>query len=460
MLKNLLWIIPSMLIVSVVLLAQAAPKSRALVRFITVDPGHFHAALVHKEMYPEVSRKVAVYAPLGPDLVEHLNRMIRFNTRAERPTSWELDAFTGPDFFQRMLKERPGNVVVLSGRNRGKIDYIKASVEAGLNVLSDKPWIIRAEDLPKLESALNTAQARNLVAYDIMTERYEITTMLQKELVNDPAVFGSPESGTQEDPGAYLKSVHYIMKMVAGAPNLRPAWFFDVLQQGEALSDVGTHLVDMVAWTLFPEQPIEYRTQVRLLAARRWPTLLTRDEFRKVTNEPAFPAYLKEHVKGDTLQYYCNTQLAYTLRGIHVKLDVLWDYEAREGHGDTHHAVYRGSKARVVVYQGKEQKYRPETYVIPNSAALRPEVLAAARKRVQALQTRWPGVGVEDLGDRIWITAPDKYRVGHEFHFAEVTNRFLQYLKNPKSLPAWEKACMLAKYYISTKGVELSHQAR
>ena len=86
-----------------------------------------------------------------------------------------------------MLRERPGNVVVLSGRNRGKIDRIAASVGAGLNVLADKPWILHSEDLPKLEAALADADAKGLVAYDIMTERFEITSMLQRALVNDPA---------------------------------------------------------------------------------------------------------------------------------------------------------------------------------------------------------------------------------------------------------------------------------
>jgi hypothetical protein len=48
------------------------------------------------------------------------------------------------------------------------------------------------------------------------------------------------------------------------------------------------------------------------------------------------------------------------------------------------------------------------------------------------------------------------YRVGHEAHFAEVTRQFFAYLKDPKTLPAWEKPNMLAKYYVSTKGVEMA----
>jgi hypothetical protein len=35
---------------------------------IVADPGHFHAALVQKEMYPNLSPKVQVYAPVGRTL--------------------------------------------------------------------------------------------------------------------------------------------------------------------------------------------------------------------------------------------------------------------------------------------------------------------------------------------------------------------------------------------------------
>ena len=60
--------------------------------------------------------------------------------------------------------------------------------------------------------------------------------------------------GTEADPGVYMESVHHLMKVVAGAPNIRPPWFFDTAEQGEGLNDIGTHLVDLVQWTLFPGQ--------------------------------------------------------------------------------------------------------------------------------------------------------------------------------------------------------------
>src|SRR5918996_692197 len=138
-------------------LTGAGQESRSAmpdVRLMTLDPGHFHAALLQKEMYPGVAARVDIFAPLGPDLIEHLKRISSFNRRDERPTAWLTEVHARPDFFERMLRERPGNVVVLSGRNRGKIDRIGASVASGLNVLADKPWILKTEDLAKLEAAL------------------------------------------------------------------------------------------------------------------------------------------------------------------------------------------------------------------------------------------------------------------------------------------------------------------
>ncbi|HKX33383.1 MAG TPA: putative oxidoreductase C-terminal domain-containing protein [Blastocatellia bacterium] len=429
------------------------------VKIMTLDPGHFHAALVQKEMYPGVAPKVHVYAPLGSDLSEHLNRIGRFNLRTDQPTRWELEIHTGADFFERMLRERPGNVVVISGRNQGKMDRIQASVAAGLNVLVDKPWIISATDFGKLEATLNQAAARKLVAYDIMTERYEITTILQRELLQDPEVFGEITKGTPSEPAVYFESVHHILKVVDGAPNIRPTWFFDVKQQGEGVADVGTHLVDLTQWMLFPEQSIDYHREIQVSAARRWPTEMTPAEFRRVTNIAKFPDFLSSNVnaKGN-LDYYCNGSMTYALRGVNTKIDVIWNYEAPAGGGDTHLAVFKGTKSKLEVRQGKEENWKAELYVIPNGSTDRDRLLSALKKRIESLQGRYPGVSVEASGEKIKVVIPDKYRDGHESHFAQVTRRFLEYLRDPKTMPKWEQANMLAKYYTTTKGLELSYR--
>jgi len=94
---------------------------------IIVDPGHFHVALVQQEMYAKVSPRVHVYAPLGPDLLDYLTRIARFNNRAERPTSRAIEIHASSDFLERMSHERPGTVAILCGRNRGKIGHVTAA---------------------------------------------------------------------------------------------------------------------------------------------------------------------------------------------------------------------------------------------------------------------------------------------------------------------------------------------
>lgn len=428
------------------------------VHLMTLDPGHFHAALVQKEMYEDVSPQVDVYAPLGPDLLAHLNRILGFNTRKDQPTNWRLDIHAGQDYLERMIQEKPGNAVVLSGRNDRKIHRMEAALAAGINVLADKPWILTTADFHTLQRVLDLAEARGLIALDIMTERHEITSILQKELVQDTDTFGSPVAGTEAEPGVFMESMHYLIKQVAGQPLRRPPWFFDIQQQGEGLTDVGTHLVDLVPWILFPNQGLDYRKDINVLSGKRWPTVMTCADFQQVTGEADFSDCHVSHLRDGQLDYYCNNLVSYKIRGIHVKLNILWDLKAVQGAGDTHFAVFRGTKASVEVRQGKEQNFKPELFVTPNSGT-GDEVAKALQKKVQSLQANFPGVGVQERGLEWWITIPDSYRVGHEAHFAQVTNQFLKYLQHSRTLPAWEKPNMLAKYYVTTRGVELARKS-
>jgi predicted dehydrogenase len=422
------------------------------VKLIALDPAHFHAALVQKEMLPGIDRRSYIYAPLGQDLYEHLKRIEGFNTRADRPTDWELDIHTTNDPLRRMCTERPGNVVVLAGHSGNKMDRIRASLDSGLNVLADKPWIIHAAQIPALEAALDLADRSGLVAYDIMTERYEPTNIIQKNLVNDPAVFGTVVAGTESEPGVEIESVHHLLKLVAGQPNLRPAFFFDASDQGTALADVGTHLLDLVQVTLFPDQSIRTPQDLRVGAIRRWPTEMTLEQFQRVTALAAFPPRLAPIVKQGKLQFDGNGEVHYQIRGIQVRLAALWHYESPNGI-DLHHAIYRGSNARVEVRQGEKEKFVPEVYVIPNGAQARAAVTQALEAHLRRAQAQFSGVAYVAGGDELHITIPDRYRIGHEAHFGQVLGHFLTYLGSPKSLPAWERANMISKYTVSTTGV-------
>ena len=155
---------------------QKAKKNTSLeknyqVKLITVDPGHFHAALVQKNMYSQISPEVHVYAPQGPDYQQHLFRIGSYNHRQVNPTSWNEIVYVGADFFEKMIAEKTGNVVVLSGNNRKKAEYISKSINAGLNVLADKPMIINPEDFPILENALERPQPSLMASSKIIAFR-------------------------------------------------------------------------------------------------------------------------------------------------------------------------------------------------------------------------------------------------------------------------------------------------
>ena len=427
------------------------------VRLVILDPGHYHAALVQKTMYEQIDPVVEVYAPNGPDVENYLSQIQRFNERTDNPTHWQEEVYKGDDFLEKMLADKSGDIVVLSGNNHRKAEYIKASIDDGFNVFSDKPMCIDAKGFALLEQAFTTAKSKGLLLYDIMTERYNVTCILQKLLVLDKDLFGEQQAGSVDNPGVVKESVHYFFKYVSGAPVRRPGWYFDTTQQGEGLVDVTTHLIDLVMWTCFPNQAIDYHKDVVMKEARRWPTMISRGQYEKVTGLPSFPAFLVDKLNGlGVLPCYSNGEMVFTLKGIYVKISVSWQFEAAEGGGDTHHSLFRGSKANVIIRQGKEQAYRPEVYVEPAPGADAGEMAVSLKKAVDRLQNRFPGLRAEkEQGDSWHILIPEKYHIGHEAHFRNVMEAYLRYLADGR-LPDWEVPDMLAKYYITTRALEIA----
>jgi predicted dehydrogenase len=430
---------------------MAEPK----LKLMTLDPGHFHAALVQKEVYDNVDSVVYVYAPEGKDLELHIDRIRGFNTRKENPTNWIEEVYIGPDFFEKMLKEKPGNVLVLSGNNAKKDDYIIRTINLGINVLADKPMIISHDDFPTLVNAFQSAAENNVLLYDIMTERYEITTILQKELSQISEVFGQLLAGSAEQPAITKESVHHFFKYVSGKALIRPAWFFDVEQQGEGIVDVTTHLVDLVQWECFPEQVIDYQQDIELVIARRWTTDLSPEKFKKVTGMGEFPEYLQKDVDEGILKVYSNGDIIYKIKDVYAKVSVIWKYQAPEGTGDTHYSIMRGSGCDLIIRQGEEEGFKPILYVASKGDTS--VFNQALRKAIDIdLQKKYPGITLEKISDTEWkVNIPDEYKVGHEAHFSQVTERFLEYLENG-NMPAWEVPNMLAKYYVTTAALDLA----
>lgn len=426
------------------------------VQLITLAPGHFHAYLVQKSMYGQMDPVVHVYAPEGPEIESHIAMIESYNTRPDDPTSWQLVVYTGPDYLERMIAENRGNVVMLAGNNQKKTHYIKTAIEHGFNVLSDKPMVINRENFEILKEAFEQAEASGLLLYDIMTERYEITSALQKELMHIPGIFGELKKGSIDDPAIVKESVHHLFKYVSGNVLRRPPWFFDVTQQGEGIIDVTTHLVDLIQWSCFPEEILDYRQDVKMLSASRWPTEVTRGQFESITRVTDFPDYLAGNVVNDTiLQVYCNGEMNYTLKGVHARVVVKWDYQAPEGTGDTHYSIARGSKANLVIRQGEEENFKPVLYIEP-LADTDPEAYAAGLPEAfTSVEEKYPGVAIEPHGHGWVVKVPEHYDVGHEAHFSQVTEKYLRFLIDGK-LPDWEVPNMLAKYHTTTRALEVA----
>jgi len=424
------------------------------IRLITLDPGHFHSALLQKSKYPEIDSLVHVYAPYGDEVKAHLNLISSYNKRKEEPTNWKQKVYTGDDYLEKMFQEKAGNVVVIAGNNKFKTNYIKASVDSGLNVLADKPMAIDTEGFNTLVQAFESAEKNKVLLYDIMTERFEINSILQKEFAHLPA-FGELEKGSPENPSVTKISVHYFFKNVSGKPLVRPAWFFDVKQQGEGITDITTHLVDLVQWECFPDQVLDYKKDIEIVSAKRWSTKLTAPQFEKVTLKKEFPEYLKADVKNGVLYPYSNGEINYRLKGIHAKVSVTWDFQAPEGTGDTHFSVMRGTKASVIIKQGKEQNFKPVLYIEPAAGTDMKAFEIAIMDDLKKINDKYPGVELKKNSTGWEVIIPEKYKVGHEDHFAQVAKAYFQYLRDGK-LPAWEVPNMLAKYYTTTKAREVA----
>jgi predicted dehydrogenase len=424
------------------------------VKLITLDPGHFHAALVQKSMYPQVDPTVYVYAKSGPDLEQHLGRIKSYNNSTTAPTHWNEIVYEGEDYLARMLKEKKGNVVVLAGNNQLKTDYILKSIQSGFNVFSDKPMVINEKGFNQLKTAFTIAQKNKLLLYDIMTERYEITTMLQRAFSMEPAIFGVLEKGTVDNPAVTKESVHHFYKYVSGAVLTRPAWFLDVEQEGEGIVDVTTHLVDLVQWECFPGKTLDYKKDIKLNNAKSWKTMISPAQFTELTKMKEVPAYLEKYrVDKNNIGVLSNGEINYTIKGIHAKVSVIWNYKAPDGTGDTHYSIMRGTKANLIIRQGAEQQYKPTLYIETRMHTESFEPIL--QKIVDKIAKQYKGVSIKRVREGWEVVIPESFKEGHESHFARVTEKYLDYLLN-HNMPAWEIPNMLAKYYTTTQAQKLA----
>jgi len=417
---------------------------------VVLDPGHFHAALTLRQRHPRLSDDVHVYATDGPDLENFLRIVRTFNQRADNPTRWKLHVYRGDDHFERLRSERPGDVVIIAGKNDSKMASIHRLHADGFFVLGDKPWLIDPGQIGMLEEAAATPP----LAMDIMTERHEIAIRLQLALAAKPRIFGRLRNDGDR-PAISMESVHHLYKIVNGVALVRPPWVFDVAVQGEGITDVTTHLVDLAQWITGGGQPFEYDRDVELLSARQWPTEVPREMFTRITGLDDFPGALRHRVADGVLSYLCNAAVNFRLRGITVAIESRWALAVPEGGGDTHYALVRGTAADLIVEPSGRTRYVTELTVRPVDGGA--GYAAALGSAIESLEGAFPGLGIEPSAGEFRVTIPQALRTTHEQHFAKVLDQFLSRIDRGELSDNCGRD-LVAKYRLLMRAAELSHR--
>ena len=405
-----------------------------------LNPGHFHAALVLRERHPSLSDDIYVYSRSGPEVDRFLKIVGSFNQREINPTRWRITVYRGDDSLDKLLEQKMGDIAVLAGRNNTKMEDIDTLNRAGLAILADKPWVTTEASLPFLRACM--APDRPLAA-DIMTERYEIATLLQKAFLAEETVFGQIRIESDGSPALFKECVHHLYKIVNNAPLVRPEWYFDINIQGEGIVDTTIHLVDMTQWMLFPRTPIKYDTDIELIEARRWATSVPLDKFTKITGSGEFPHSVQEYVDNDILDYFCNGELIYRIKGVQVHLREIWNLEEPPGGKDTHRSLVKGTRSDLMIRQLPENDFRTELLIVPHDNF--DQVAKSVEDCLSNWSDRYPGLFAKPEKNALLIEIPDHLRTTHEQHFYRVRDAFIDNLDKDTE-PVEHRACTLAKY--------------
>lgn len=377
------------------------------------DPGHFHAALLLSQPSHRVAPTVHVYAPPGPEVEKFIALIERFNQRAEAPTEWRLDCHIGPDSLEAMIAERPGDIVILAGRNGLRLPLMHRLHDEGFHILADKPWLTDGADLPHLEAIT----AGPPLAMDIMTDRHGALARLRNRVIATPSVFGALDGGGSL-PALEFTSRHHLLKLVDGRPLQRPPWFYDANMQGDGLVDIQSHYVDQAQWIIAPEHHFQVDRDVEILAARRWHLPVPLELFQESTGEPAFPGYLDGAVADGRLNLACNGRIDYRLCGVWVRQHCEWGLREAVGGGDIHGFTARGERAELTVRTGPETGFQPRMHLSPHGDG-----------NIEAALKQWrvdfPGLEAMATEGGYRLILPSGMEIAHEAQFPLMLDQFL-----------------------------------
>jgi hypothetical protein len=114
----------------------------------------------------------------------------------------------------------------------------------------------------------------------------------------------------------------------------------------------------------------------------------------------------------------------------------------------------RGSKCKLVIRQGEAEGYKPMLYIEPNEGTDLAVFESSLKDAIaNNIASKYPGIEAKKTEEGWVLDVPQKYKVGHEAHFGQVTEKYLGWLGQGK-LPEWEIPNMIIKYYTTTEGMK------
>jgi Putative oxidoreductase C terminal domain len=274
------------------------------------------------------------------------------------------------------------------------------------------------------------------LAMDLMTVRHSLRAQLIAQVVHTPELFGTFVTHESAAPAIDIASVHHLYKRVNGRPLQRPAWYYDTTVQGDGVVDVQSHMVEQAQWWVLGDAEGDGARDIVLDSVRSWTTPVPLALFHESTGLDAYPEALQPSVRDGVLQYACNSEIRYRLRGVSVRQTAEWRQREPEGAGDLHRLTIRGSRCHVLVRQDEGTGYKAMLHLVPVASvaleSLLPTVLAQ-------WQEHFPGLTGEPSSLGACLRLPPALDGGHESQFALVLNAFLDHLDRgtwPQALPA------------------------
>lgn len=406
---------------------------------IILNPSHPHGAQIQNSLRSAFHADVHVYAPLKNDLeASYLNTINRYNKSDTVHHPWKIHIHIGDDYLEKMLKNSHGDVVIVASSNLLKSDYILRAVNAGFSVIADKPMALTSSDFMNLTEAFAIAETHDRFVSDLpaMSMRNWVTCLLQKELASIPEVFGTLEKGSIKDPAVVQENLHYYYKAIQ-----RPTWFFDVKQQGNGVTDVTTHLADLVLWTFFSEETVHYEKDIQILSAKLWPTMIKPGQFKKAARVEPYPDFLTSYLKGDMLEVFSNGEINLKIKETHMRIATRWDFEPPAGKSDTHTSILRGSRVTLRINPGDPLNL----YIEPSRKMDSKELGEKLQDYFEQLQGQYPFISLHKEKNG-WRISTERKSIKKEDNIEFPSQQ--------------EVSHMLAKYYITTQADSVAEKTQ